>query len=256
MPEGDTLYRTAQTLRHWLVGRRITDARSRIHGFPAPRLVGATVESVEARGKHLLVRLDSGHAVHTHLRMTGSWHVYPVGERWRRPEAQARLVLQAGDRVAVCFNAPVVELIAARAEQAHPSLGRLGPDVLGDPVDRDEIRRRARVRPSELALGELLLDQRVVSGIGNIWRCEALFCEGRHPLTPQSSLSDEELDALVDRASTLMRASTKGSWQPQQRWVYRRTGRPCRRCGAAIESRRHGEHTRRAYWCPRCQPAS
>ena len=154
MPEGDTIFRTAETLRRWVGGREITAARSRAYGFPALRLVGRTVDGVEARGKHLLLRLDDGTVLHTHLRMSGSWHVYPADRPWRRPESQARLVLECGDRVAVCFNAPTVELLHARAEGAHPSLGRLGPDVLSDDVDLEEVRRRARTRPPELALGE------------------------------------------------------------------------------------------------------
>src|SRR5205807_10111581 len=162
MPEGDTIFRTAETLRRWVGGREITAARSRVYGFPALRLVGRTVESVEARGKHLLVRLDDETVLHTHLRMSGSWHVYPADRPWRRPENQARLVVECDDRVAVCFNAPIVELLQARAEGAHPSLGRLGPDVLADDIDLEEVRRRARTRPPELALGELLLDHLAV----------------------------------------------------------------------------------------------
>lgn len=249
MPEGDVLFRTAVTLQRWLAGRQVTAATG-----PAVPMVGHTVEKVEANGKHLLVRFDSGHVLHTHMRMTGSWHVYRSGERWQRPAHQARVVLTCGDRVAVCFNAPVVELLVPGAEQNHPSLAGLGPDVLDDPPDLDEVRRRARRRPADLALGELLLDQRVVAGIGNIWRCEALFLEGRNPWAPQSSLTDDDLDALVGTASRIMRESLRPSPGRSARWVYRRTGRPCRRCGTAILSRPQGEQARRAYWCPRCQP--
>src|SRR5947207_4727279 len=156
MPEGDTLYRTAETLRRWLGGREITAAQARVAGFPALRLVGQRVEGVEARGKHLLLRLDSGQVLHTHLRMSGSWHVYPTGQRWRRPESQARLVVEAGDRLAVCFNAPTVELLQPNAEGSHPSLGKLGPDILAAALALDEIRRRARPPPPERALGQLL----------------------------------------------------------------------------------------------------
>ena len=255
MPEGDTIYRTAETLRRWLGGREITAAESRIYGFPAGRLVGRYVEGVEARGKHLLIRLDQGEVLHTHLRMSGSWHVYPTGRPWRRPAHQARLVLEAGERVAVCFNAPIVELIPARAEGAHPALGRLGPDVLADDLDLDEVRRRARTRPPELAVGELLLDQQVVAGIGNIWRCEALFLAQRNPWTERQKLTDEDLDALVSAAAVLMRDSALGRAVPPPRWVYNRAGRPCRRCGTLVEARRQGEHARTAYWCPSCQPA-
>jgi len=254
MPEGDTIFRTAETLRRWLGGREISAARSRVYGFPALRLVGRTVGGVEARGKHLLLRLDDDSVLHTHLRMSGSWHVYPSDRPWRRPESQARLVIECGDRVAVCFNAPVVELLRPRAEGVHPSLGRLGPDVLADHLDLDEVRRRARTRPPDLALGELLLDQQVVAGIGNIWRSEALFLEGRSPWTERQKLTDDDLDALVTTASSLMRASALGDAHPPQRWVYKRSGQPCRKCGTRVESRRQGEQARTAYWCPACQP--
>ncbi|MBV8160364.1 MAG: Fpg/Nei family DNA glycosylase [Acidimicrobiia bacterium] len=254
MPEGDTIYRTAETLRRWLGGREISAARSRVYGFPALRLVGLTVEGVEARGKHLLVRFDSGQVLHTHLRMSGSWHVYPSDRPWRRPESQARLVLECGDRVAVCFNAPIVELLQPKAEGAHPSLGRLGPDVLADDLDLAEVRRRARTRPPDLALGELLLDQQVVAGIGNIWRSEALFVAGRSPWTERRELSDGDLDAVVTTASSLMKASAVARGRGAPHWVYKRGGQPCRRCGTPIASRRQGEQARTAYWCPGCQP--
>jgi endonuclease VIII len=241
----------------------VTAASTKVDGLPAAKLVGQRVEAVEAQGKHLLVRLDSGQVLHSHMKMTGSWHVYREGERWRRPAGQARLILACGDRVAVCFNAPVVELLARRAEALHPGLTGLGPDLLVDPFDIDEVRRRARSRPPDLAIGELLLDQRVVAGIGNIWRCESLFVEGRNPWQPHSALTDEELDRLVLTASRLMR-SQLGPWQPEhgshgvqarsRRWVYGRGGRPCRRCGTPIQTRRHGEGARVVYWCPRCQP--
>jgi endonuclease-8 len=189
--------------------------------------------------------------------MTGSWHVYRQGERWRRPQSQARLVLTCGDRVAVCFNAPVVELLAPRMEAVHPVLSGLGPDILVDPFDIEEVRRRARARPPDTPVADLLLDQRVVAGIGNIYRCEALFREGRNPGAPQSSLSNEELDRLVLAARRLTRAQL-GPRRPPERAVYGRPGRPCRRCGTPVEARRRrrrqGQHARTAYWCPRCEP--
>jgi endonuclease-8 len=249
VPEGDVLLRTAATLQRWLAGRQVTDAS----GAAAP-IVGHTVDRVEANGKHLLMRFDSGHVLHTHLRMTGSWHVYSKGERWQRPAAQAKVTVTCGERVAVCFNAPVVELLSPGAEANHPSLAGLGPDVLARPLDLGHIRRRARVRRPDTPLGELLLDQRVVSGIGNIWRCEALFLEGRSPWVPQAKLGDDELDALLAPARRLMQASTAGERGPERRWVYRRNGRPCRRCGTLVVARRQGEQARTAYWCPRCQP--
>jgi endonuclease-8 len=252
MPEGDTLFRTAANLHTWLAGREVTAATAKVDGLPTATLVGQRVEAVEAKGKHLLIRFESGQVLHSHLRMSGSWHVYRQGERWRRPPSQARLQLTCGDRVAVCFNAPVVELLAPRAEDAHPVLTTLGPDILADELDLAEIRRRARSRPGHLPLGDLLLDQQVASGIGNIYRCEALFLEGRDPATPQSALSDPDLGALISAAAGLMRQGL-GPWRPTPRWVYARSGRPCRRCGTPIRSQRQGPHARTVYWCPECQ---
>lgn len=250
MPEGDVLFRTAATLHRWLAGREVTEAT----GVAVP-VVGDTVAQVAANGKHLLIRFASGHVLHSHLRMTGSWHVYSAGERWQRPASQAKVSLTCGTHVAVCFNAPVVELLAPGAEANHPSLSGLGPDILDRPPDLEEIRRRARRRPPDTALGELLLDQRVVAGIGNVWRCEALFLEGRSPWAAVSSVSDDELDALVATAARIMGDSLGPDTGRPPRWVYRRTGRPCRRCGTPISSRGQGEQSRTAYWCPACQPA-
>lgn len=262
MPEGDTIFRTARSLRQWIGGREITGARSQRARVAPERLVGRTVEAVEARAKHLLIRLSSGDVVHTHMRMDGSWHVYSFGERWRKPGWQARLVLEAGDRVAVCFEAPVVELLGPGEEARHPALSRLGPDVLVDPLDLGEVRRRASTRPADLPVGVLLLDQQVVSGIGNIYRCESLFARRLHPSVPRSAVPDAELDLLVSTASRLMRSNLEASrgfgrdfgGGPDRPWVYGRAGRPCARCRTPIEAAMIGEEARQVWWCPACQP--
>ncbi|MBW3615955.1 MAG: hypothetical protein KY439_11725 [Actinobacteria bacterium] len=248
MPEGDTIHRTAVTLDRWLTGRVVTAARSAAERLPAARLVGQRIVAVEARGKHLLVRFAGGQVLHTHMRMRGSWHVYSVGERWRRPEAQARVVLEAGERLAVCFDAPVVELLAPGGEHRHPALTGLGPDVLRPPIDLGEVRRRAGTRPADLAVGELLLDQQVVAGIGNIWRCETLFACRVDPWLPWGQLAPGDLDRVVTTAAQLMGRSPR---PPAQ--VYRRARRPCPRCSTAIAAAPMGEGGRTLYWCPRCQ---
>jgi len=252
VPEGDTIFRTAATLRRWLGGREITGARSTAP-VPVASLIGDVVASVEAQAKHLLIRFESGKVLHTHMRMTGSWHVYPAGERWQAPAWQARLVLEAGERVAVCFNAPVIELLARGGERAHPALVNLGPDMLVEPLDLVAVRQRAAQRPPETEIGDLLLDQQVVSGIGNIYRCETLFLNGVHP---RRRVSQVDIGPLVTTAAELMQASVTPSTRPGtvQRWVYNRSGRPCRNCGTRISSERVGTQARIAYWCPSCQP--
>jgi endonuclease-8 len=273
MPEGDTIFRAATSLRRWLVGRRLTDVRTTVAGFAAARLVGHTVDAVDTQGKHLLMRCSGGLTIHSHMRMTGSWHLYPTGEAWGRPARQARLVLIAADRLAVCFNAPVVELLDAAGEVGHPSLRRLGPDVLGPSApDPGEVVRRARARSgADRSIGELLLDQQVVSGIGNIYRCESLFLCGVHPAMPPEAVPDGLLGELVATAVRLMRASAEpsnhggrsfGGAKPSDLvpngasggpWVYGQAGRPCRRCGTSIRRDLLGRQPRAVYWCPHCQ---
>jgi endonuclease-8 len=254
VPEGDTILRAARTLDRWLRGREVTRAESRVADLPATRLVGRRVVGVDARGKHLLVRFDSGAVLHTHMRMTGSWHVYRAGERWRKRRDDARIVVEAGERVAVCFNAPVVELLAAGGERVHPALTKLGPDVLAEPLDLDQVRRRAGAQPPGLTVGELLLDQHVVSGIGNIYRCETLFCEGVSPWTPVAALGRGRLDAIVTTAATLMRRHVEHGYSTDRPLVYRRSGRPCYRCRRRIRSASLGAAPRTVYWCEGCQP--
>src|SRR5918992_4630756 len=167
MPEGDTLYRTAQGLRPYLVGRDIRSAHAQGPG-PVPqihRVVGKRVDAVEAQGKNLLIRFDGGLELRTHLRLNGSWHRYRPGERWRRPPGRARLVLETPDAVAVCFDCPTVELFEQRAEHLHPSLSKLGPDLLAPDFDAAEAYRRLR-HPSRagMTIAEALLDQRALAG--------------------------------------------------------------------------------------------
>jgi endonuclease-8 len=214
--------------------------------------VGDEVDSVEARGKHLLIRFAGGLTLHTHMRMTGSWHVYRRDEKWRKPRHQARVVLEFEDRVAVCFNAPVIELLPTRTEFAHPVLAGLGPDILQPPIDMAEVRRRAAEQAPAVPIGDLLLDQQVIAGIGNIWRCETLFVCGVHPATAHTAVG-VDLDELVRTASRLMQAHARLGvvYRPK---VYNRAGRPCVRCRTLIKAARQGRHARTAYWCPQCQP--
>jgi endonuclease-8 len=258
VPEGDTLFRTAAGLRPHLVGRTVTAARARRPGPQVERIVGTTIESVESQGKNLLIRFDNGLELRTHLRMNGSWHRYRPGERWRRPEARARLVIEVPGAVAVCFDAPVVELFEQRAEAIHPAISTLGPDLLDPAFDdtaADEALRRLR-DPSRagLTISEALLDQRALAGIGNIWRNETLFVERVDPFATVASLDDQTLRQLVSTARRLLTDSASGAPGRAPMRAYRRAGRPCPRCGSLIRSRPlAAELPRTTYWCPRCQ---
>lgn len=254
MPEGDTLARTAAGLRPYLVGRSVTAARARAPGPQIGRVVGATITDVDSVGKNLLIRFDNGLEIRTHLRMNGSWHRYRPGETWRRPPSRARLVLEVPGAVAVCFDAPVVELFEQRTEPLHPSLSRLGPDLLDPAFDAAEALRRLRDQSrAGMSIAEVLLDQRALAGIGNIWKNETLFAERISPFAPIGAFDDETVRRLVATARRLLAASAARS-RPAQYGVYGRAGRPCRRCGAPIQATQQGSDLpRTTYWCRRCQ---
>jgi endonuclease-8 len=245
----------------------VTAARVRPPGPRAELLIGRTVTDVEAYGKHLLIRFDSGLELRSHLGMHGSWHRYAPGERWRRPPARARFVMEVEGAIAVCFDAPVLELFETRVESIHPVLSRLGPHLLADefgPDDVAEARTRLRASPAaRRSIAEGLLDQQALAVIGNIYKNEVLFVEHVDPYLPVAAIDDATLDRLILTARRLMRANLgivdrATDRQPAarasaRRWVYGRAGRPCRRCGSLIEVRRHGELPRSTYWCRACQ---
>jgi endonuclease-8 len=234
-------------------------------------LVGATVTLVESRGKHLLIGFDSGLELRTHLGMHGSWHRYSPGESWRRPPSRARIVLEVPGAVAVCFDAPTVELFDARARSIHPVLSALGPDLLAPEFDDGacaEAQRRLR-DPSRapLTIAEALLDQSALAGIGNVYKSEVLFVERVDPFARVADLDDETVRRLVMTSRRLLLANREGGARvttdpnvaglggPGRVWVYERAGRPCRRCGRVVRARQHGRLSRWTYWCPSCQPA-
>jgi endonuclease-8 len=258
MPEGDTLFRTAAGLRPHLVGRTVTAAHATRPGPQIERIVGATIRAVESQGKNLLIRFDNGLEVRTHLKMNGSWHRYRPGEPWRRPGARARLVIEVPGAVAVCFDAPVVELFEQRAEGLHPAIALLGPDLLDPgfgPDEEAEVVRRLR-DPGRAAttISAALLDQRAMAGLGNIWRNETLFAERVDPFARVAELDDTTLHGLVATARRLLGESARMAAGRAPVRVYRRSGRPCPRCGTIIRSRPlNTDVPRTTYWCPRCQ---
>jgi endonuclease VIII len=263
MPEGDTLWRVANRLSPVLTGRRVTGLRLATPALTSEarshRVEGSTIVAVEARGKHLLVRFSTGVALHTHLGMTGSWHLYRAGSRWRQPAHLARVVLEADGVVAVCFVPRVVELVATRDEGVHPSLTALGPDVVSAAFDADAAVSRLQARGA-VPIGAALLDQTALSGIGNIYKSEVLFLRGADPFAPVAAFDAARLRRIVDTAHKLMRRSVvapvrRTAGGAGQYWVYRRARRPCRRCATLIRMARQGTPSRTTYWCPRCQPA-
>ncbi len=271
MPEGDTLFRTAAGLRPYLIGKTVTAARAQGPG-PIPqvhRIVGHEITAVEAMGKNLLIRFEGGLEIRTHLRMNGSWHRYRPGERWRRPPGRARLVIEVKDAVAVCFDAPVVELLEQRAEATHAPLAGLGPDLLSPTFDAVEAVRRLR-DPSRArtSVAEALLDQRALAGIGNVYKSEILWIERVSPFATTADVSDDALQRLVATARRLLLANVATTHGPERTtttgdrtapgplYAYGRAGRPCRRCGGSIARARQGtELPRNTFWCPACQPA-
>lgn len=267
MPEGDTIWRTARTLRGVLAGQAVTGFRSPLPAVAATarqfQLVGQRVEKVESNGKHLLIRFSGGLALHTHLRMTGSWCVYRHGTPWRRSGRAARVVLETADAVAVCFYAPVVELWPPGGRgRGCPALQRLGPDLLAPDFDSDEAVRRLRER-HDMQIGVALMDQTALAGIGNVYKSEILFLCGVHPFQSVGELDAETLHSLVAVAKREMRRNlgpgarrTRPGMTFQSVWVYGRTGRSCFRCGTKVQRRAQGEQARITYWCPQCQPLS
>lgn len=236
--------------------------------FEAPRLsppfptAGAFVGGIEARGKHLLLHFSDGLTLHTHLRMTGSWHLYRPGEPWSRGAGQVRALVAVPGAVAVCFNAPVVELLDAGALARHPVLRRLGPDLTDEDVDLDAaVARMAQLPEPDAPIVEVLLDQRVASGIGNVYASEVCFLHGTDPRTPLHAVPTATRREMLDTAGRLLRRNlvtvrrtTVPGAPDGSLWVYGRAGQPCRRCRTPVTSERVGRHARITSWCPHCQP--
>ena len=245
MPEGDTIHRTAATLQRALAGKVVTRYETMLPKIEAP-LRGRTIERVVAAGKNLVIDFSGDLHLRTHMRMNGSWHIYRPGERWQRPRRDMRIIIETADFVAVGFNIPVAEMLTGR-ELEH-ALHAQGPDLLAE-FDVAEAVRRAREHGDE-QIADVLLNQRVAAGIGNIWKSESLFACGINPFRKVKDIDD--LEKLFLAARALLKQSAAG--QRARLNVYSRGGQPCRKCGTAIESRKQGLDARLTYWCPRCQP--
>ena len=261
MPEGDTVHKLAAFMDRRLAGRPLRQGRAR--ALPELDLTGREIERARAVGKHLWLELAGGGSLRSHLGLHGTWHRYAPGEAWRKPERQASIVLSTDDSVWVCFHAR--EVAWREAGGGGEAERRLGPDlvqVVPEPVVL--VRRiRAHLAP-DAPLVDLLLDQRVACGIGNVYKSEVLFLERRHPLTQIASLSDDELHALYRRAHPLLRANLGGGARVTRDvrdgrgtlWVYARGGLACFSCGATIQRAVLGRTRRSTYWCPECQRSS
>lgn len=260
MPEGDTVWLTAKRLRQALAQRPLTRCDFRVPALATLDLRGATVTDVLARGKHLLIRLDTGASLHSHLKMDGSWYLSRAGTApHRHPEHMIRVLLGNADWLATGYR--VHDLTLLRTADEDSIVGHLGPDLLGPDWDPGEALRRLRGDPDR-AVGEALLDQRNLAGIGNMYKCEVLFIERVNPWTPVAAIAN--LERLVDTARRLLLANREHPEQSttgrlargQQHWVYERRGDACLRCGTPIRRADQGTPPRQrgTYWCPRCQP--
>ncbi len=251
MPEGDTIFRTARSLHRALATKVVVRVELPRLG-PTTFASGTTVDAVDPVGKHCLVRFSDGRVLRTHLQMSGSWHLYRPGERWRRSPGAMRALVEVADWVAVCFSAPVVELSVA------PAVDHLGPDLCRPDVDLDAAADRFdRFVDADTQVKVALLDQRVAAGIGNVYASEVCFADRLDPRTPLAEVAPARRRRLLELASGQLRANldqTRRVTFEGGLAVYGRAGRPCRRCGTPVAFARLGPEARGTYWCPTCQP--
>ncbi len=255
MPEGDTIFRAARTLSARLAKKTVVAFSSPLPKLRDSDVAGHTIDRIEARGKNLLIFFDDGRVLHTHMRMTGSWHVYLPNERWQRPASQARVVLEVEGCVAVCFNAPVVELLTETGLRRHGQLRALGPDILATDFDLGEALRRLRAR-ANVEIGDAMLHQALIAGIGNVYKSEALFACRIDPFRRVGHLDDAALRHLIDETQRFMKANLTSNarrFGRRNAWVYGRKGRACFVCVSRIAARAQGVAMRMTYYCPSCQ---
>jgi endonuclease-8 len=257
VPEGDTIHHAAARIRPILEGVVPEELATPHPRFAADRwperLAGRAVSAVDAHGKHLFLRFEGGLVIHSHLRMTGSWSTYAPGERWRRSPRRAWLVVRSDRGEVVQFDGPVLELMTSARARADHRIATLGPDILAPELDEDAFLRRLRADDPTRPIGDALLDQRTIAGIGNLWKTEGCFAAGIDPWRPAGDVTDEEALAIVRETRPRMQVSAVGGFSKRFEQVYGRSGRPCPRCGARIRQRGQWDDNRPTFWCPRCQ---
>jgi endonuclease-8 len=276
MPEGDTIFRTARALGRALVGKPVTGFRSTYPWLMRfnddTPLAGQTVDRVEARGKWLLISFSGGGILASHLLMNGRWHIYRQGERWQLARIHMRIAIENSEYQAVGFRVPVARMHTAQSLERDLHIARAENDLLSAEFDREAALERLMARHGE-AIADVLLDQAVLAGVGNVFKSEICFVNGLNPFRTVETLAREEAAAAIGSARQLLRANVLEdsgdsivTYRGQQRrtthasdpraslWVYGRAGEPCRRCGEPIRRRAQGSDARVTFWCPRCQP--
>jgi endonuclease-8 len=279
MPEGDTIYRAARALEKALGGKLVTGFETGLAPLArvnddAP-LVGRTVERVEARGKWCLIYFSGDLILVTHMLMSGSWHLYRTGEKWWMGRARMRVVIRTAEWEAVAFNVPVAEFHTDRSLERKSQVPKLGPDILSDEYTVESgVKRLAEygVAHPDAEIAVVLLNQRVLAGLGNVYKSEVAFAAGVNPFRAMKTITAGEFAVMAEVSQRYMKANvidgagdgivtysgnrrtTRSSRREDRLWVYGRQGQECRRCGTAIMMRKQGEQARSTYWCPECQP--
>ena len=279
MPEGDTIYRAARALQKAIGGKVVTGFETGLAKLARVNddtpLAGRVVEKVESRGKWCLVYFSGDLILATHMLMSGSWHLYRTGERWQMPRARMRVVIRTADWEAVGFDVPVAEFYTARTLARSSKVPELGPDILSETftVESGVERLAAYARENpDAEIAVVLLNQRVLAGLGNVYKSEVAFAAGMNPFRAMRTITTREMELIVDAAQRYMKANvadgkgdgiltyagnrrtTRAMDREERLWVYRREGRECRRCGAVVMMRKQGVQARSTYWCPECQP--
>jgi endonuclease-8 len=257
VPEGDTIHAAARRVGGALVGKEIVSIeapqpRHAMDRWP-DRLAGRPVQSVDAHGKHLFLRFGGDLTLHSHLRMGGMWGVYERGRRWSRSRRRAWLVIRTPEHEVVEFDGPVLELMTESRTRFDLRLAALGPDILADTLDEGRFLRRLREDDPTRGIGDALLDQRNIAGIGNLWKSEGCFDAAIDPWRKVGDVSDDEALTVVRTTRARMQESVSRGGHTRGLRVYDRAGRPCPRCNSPIRARGQGDDNRTTYWCPGCQ---